>query len=71
MSQQEVEADLEGLPPSNEIVVLCADALPTEVLEEIRDLELKPVLAFGCLWIELEKAGTDPEKFFQEKGIIQ
>ena len=33
MSQQEVEADLEGLPPSNEIVVLCADALPTEVLE--------------------------------------
>lgn len=71
MSRQKVEADLEGLPPSDEIIDACSGVLDESNLQGIRDMELDSANTLGCLYGELFEIGVDPEEFFRKKGIIQ
>jgi hypothetical protein len=71
MSRRQVETDLEGLPPSDELIDACDGELTPDDLQEIRGMELDPSDTLGCLWAELLKNGIDPEEFFRKKGIIQ
>lgn len=71
MTQREVEADLEDLPSSDEIIDICEGELDARNLQEIREMQLEPADALGCLWAELLQVGVDPEEFFRKKGIIE